>query len=150
LSSEKPSSSEEEFRRLAVELRLLETTAETLQARINMVNAVLTDLNYANMTLEGVEKEDENAELLVPIGGGSYIKAKLQEKDKVLVGMGAGITIEKTLAQAKETVQNRISQLEKTRTALQQQFTQVVERIREDRARLEEITAKLSQRRTSQ
>lgn len=150
MSSEKPSSSEEEFRRLAVELRLLETTAETLQARINMVNAVLTDLNYANMTLEGVEKEDENAELLVPIGGGSYIKAKLQEKDKVLVGMGAGITIEKTLAQAKETVQNRISQLEKTRTALQQQFTQVVERIREDRARLEEITAKLSQRRTSQ
>jgi len=149
LSNEKMSD-EEEFRKLAVELRILETTAETLQARINMVNAVLTDLNYANMTLEGLEKESENADLFVPIGGGSYIKAKLQEKDKVLVGMGAGVTVEKTLTQAKETVKNRIDQLEKTRTALQQQFAQVIERIREDRSKLEEISAKLSQRRTQQ
>ncbi len=150
MSSEKLSSEEEEFRKLAVELRILETTAETLQARINMVNAILTDLNYANMTLEGLEKEDENADLFVPIGGGSYIKARLQEKDRVLVGMGAGVTVERTLSQARETVKNRIDQLEKTRTALQQQFVQVVERIREDRGRLEEISAKLSQRRTQQ
>jgi len=150
LSNEKPPSEEEEFRRLAVELRILESTAETIQARINMVNTVLTDLNYANMTLESIEKEEENADLLVPVGGGSYVKAKLQEKNTVLVGMGAGVTVEKTLAQAKETVQNRISQLEKTRASLQQQFTQIIEKIREDRAQLEEISAKLSQRRTSQ
>jgi len=150
LSNEKPPSGEEEFRRLAVELRILESTAETIQARINMVNTVLTDLNYANMTLESIEKEEENADLLVPVGGGSYVKAKLQEKNTVLVGMGAGVTVEKTLAQAKETVQNRISQLEKTRASLQQQFTQIIEKIREDKARLEEISAKLSQRRTPQ
>jgi len=150
LSNKKPPSEEEEFRRLAVELRILESTAETIQARINMVNTVLTDLNYANMTLESIEKEEENADLLVPVGGGSYVKAKLQEKNTVLVGMGAGVTVEKTLAQAKETVQNRISQLEKTRASLQQQFTQIIEKIREDRARLEEISAKLSQRRTPQ
>ncbi|HDI07885.1 MAG TPA: prefoldin subunit alpha [Candidatus Bathyarchaeota archaeon] len=150
MSNEKPPSEEEEFRRLAVELRILESTAETIQARINMVNTVLTDLNYANMTLESIEKEEENADLLVPVGGGSYVKAKLQEKNTVLVGMGAGVTVEKTLAQAKETVQNRISQLEKTRASLQQQFTQIIEKIREDKARLEEISAKLSQRRTPQ
>lgn len=150
MSNEKPPSKEEELRRLAVELRILESTAETIQARINMVNTVLTDLNYANMTLENLEKEEKDTNLLVPIGGGSYIKAKLQEKDTVLVGMGAGVTVEKTLAQAKETVQNRISQLEKTRTALHQQFTQVINRIREDRAKLEEISAKLTQRRTPQ
>jgi len=150
LSNKKPPSEEEEFRRLAVELRILESTAETIQARINMVNTVLTDLNYANMTLESIEKEEENADLLVPVGGGSYVKAKLQEKNTVLVGMGAGVTVEKTLAQAKETVQNRISQLEKTRASLQQQFTQIIEKIREDKARLEEISAKLSQRRTPQ
>ena len=150
MSNKKPPSEEEEFRRLAVELRILESTAETIQARINMVNTVLTDLNYANMTLESIEKEEENADLLVPVGGGSYVKAKLQEKNTVLVGMGAGVTVEKTLAQAKETVQNRISQLEKTRASLQQQFTQIIEKIREDKARLEEISAKLSQRRTPQ
>ena len=95
------SKTEEEFRRLSVELRLLEQTAEAIQSRINMVNAVLTDLNYANMTLDSLEKEKENAEILVPVGGSSYIKAKLDNPDKLIVGMGAGVSVEKTQAVAK-------------------------------------------------
>jgi prefoldin subunit 5 len=37
-----------------------------------MVNAAITDLTYANATLDGIEKEKENVEMLVPIGGSSY------------------------------------------------------------------------------
>ena len=50
-----------------MEMRYLEQTAETLQQRMSMLNAAITDLSYANMTLEGVEKEKENAEMLVPL-----------------------------------------------------------------------------------
>ncbi len=79
------SSQEEELRRLSVEMRYLEQTAETLQQRISMINAALTDLTYANLTLEGIEQEKENAEMLVPIGGSSYVKVKLANPDKVIV-----------------------------------------------------------------
>jgi prefoldin alpha subunit len=50
-----------------------------------MINAALTDLTYANLTLEGIEQEKENAEMLVPIGGSSYVKVKLANPDKVIV-----------------------------------------------------------------
>jgi prefoldin alpha subunit len=136
---------QETFRRLAVELRILEGTAETLQARLNLMSAALSELTYARMTLEGVEKEQPDASLFVPIGGGSYVKAKLESTDKVIVGMGAGVSIEKTLVEAKTVVQNRIGELEKTRVSLQQQLVQVVGRIQEDRAKLEDLTARLSQ-----
>ena len=53
---------EEELRRLSMEMRYLEQTADALQQRISMVNAALTDINYANMTLDGMEKEKENSE----------------------------------------------------------------------------------------
>ncbi|MEM2561953.1 MAG: prefoldin subunit alpha [Candidatus Bathyarchaeia archaeon] len=76
---------EEEIRRLSVEIRFLEETAEAIQSRIRMLNAAISDLTYASMTLEGLEKEGENAELLVPIGGNSYIKARLLSEDKVTV-----------------------------------------------------------------
>jgi prefoldin alpha subunit len=92
---------EEELRRLSVEMRYLEQTAETLQQRMGMINAALTDLTYANTTLDGIETEKENAELLVPIGGSSYMKVKLASPDKVIVGLGAGISVEKTLTEAK-------------------------------------------------
>lgn len=139
------SSDQEVFRRLAVELRILEGTADTLQARLNLVNAALTELTYARITLEGVEEEKPDASLFVPIGGGSYIKAKLESADKVIVGMGAGVSIERTITEAKQTVQNRISELEKTRVSLQQQLVQVVGKIQEDRDQLQELSTKLSQ-----
>jgi len=134
---------EEELRRLSVEMRILEQTAEALQSRISMVNAVITDLTYANMTLEGLEKQKENAELLVPIGGNSYIKARLENPDKVTVGIGAGVSVEKTLQEAKEIIRKRLDDLEKSRASLQQQFSQVIDRINEDRERFEELAAQL-------
>ena len=132
-----PDKSEEELRRLSVEMRYLEQTAETLQQRISMVNAAISDLTYANMTLDGIEKEKENTELLVPIGGSAYVKAKLADTNTVIVGMGAGVSIEKTLAEAKVTLKQRLDELEKTMNAAQQQFSQVAERINTGRGRLE-------------
>jgi len=137
------SKSEEELRRLSVELRFLEQTAEAIQSRINIVNAMMTDLTVANMALEGIEKEKENSELLVPIGGSSYIKARLENPDKVIVGMGAGVSVEKTLQEAKEIIKKRLESVEKTRISLQQQLAQVVERISEDREKFEELAAEL-------
>lgn len=134
---------EEELRRLSVEMRILEQTAEALQARINMVNAVITDLTYANMTLEGLENQKENTELLIPIGGNSYIKARLETPDKVTVGIGAGVSVEKTLQEAKEIIRKRLEDMEKSRASLQQQFSQVIDRINEDRERFEELAAAL-------
>ncbi len=136
---------EETLRQLVVELRLLEGTANTLQSRLNFVNAILTELNYAKMTLEGLEKEKKNVPLLVPIGGGSYIRAKLGSAEKVIVGMGAGVSVEKSMSEAKETVGTRISQLAKTRGSLQQQFTQVAQKIEEDRARFQELSERLGE-----
>ncbi len=120
-------------------MRYLEQTAETLQQRISMVNAAISDLTFANMTLDGIEKEKENAELLVPIGGNAYVKAKLADTNTVIVGMGAGVSVEKTLAEAKVTLKERLDELEKTMNAAQQQFSQVAERINSGRSRLETL-----------
>jgi prefoldin alpha subunit len=144
----KMSKEEEELRKLSVEMRFLEQTAETLQQRISMMNAAMTDLTYANMTLEDVEKEKEDAELLVPIGGSAYVKAKLANPDKVVVGLGAGVSVEKTLQEAKTIVKERLDELEKAMASAQQQFAQVADRINADRNRLESLLAKVREGKT--
>ena len=131
--------SEEELRRLSMEMRYLEQTAEALQQRISMVNAAITDITYANMTLDGIQAEKENAELFVPIGGSSYVKVKLADSNKIIIGLGSGVSIEKTLLEAKATLKERLDELEKTMNSAQQQFTQVAERINSGRSRLENL-----------
>jgi len=139
-------SEEEALRRLAVELQVLEGTAEALQSRINLVNAALTELMVANATLEGLEKEGKGAPLFVPIGGGSYVKASLESVDTVIVGIGAGVAVERTIKEARENLENRVAELEKTRDTLRQQLIQVVERIRDSRSKFQELSAGMSER----
>jgi prefoldin alpha subunit len=133
------SKDEEELRKLSIEMRYLEQTADTLQQRIGMMNAAITDLTYASMTLEGIEQEKENAEMLVPIGGSSYVKVQLKDSDKVIVGIGAGVSMEKTVTEAKAVFKERLEELQKTMGSAQQQFAQVADRINSGRNRLETL-----------
>ena len=137
---------EEEFRKIATEVRLLESTAQAIQSRINFVNAALTELNLAKMNLEGLEKEKIETSLLVPIGGGSYVKAKLESIENVVVGIGAGVAVEKTFNEAKNILSKRIEELEKLYGRLQQQLSQIAQKIQEDRAKLEEISKRIARR----
>lgn len=54
-----------------------------------------------------METAEIGNEMLVPIGSGSFIHAKLASKEKVVLNVGAGITIEKTPAEAKESLKAR-------------------------------------------
>ena len=137
------SSDEEVFRRLVLESRYLEEAVNELQSRINMINGALAELRVSSMTLDGLEKERKGAQLFVPIGGGSYVKAKLETKDSVVVGIGADVAVERTVKEAKVELEARIAELEKSREALGQQFNQVVGRLQENRGKIEEVSAKL-------
>jgi prefoldin alpha subunit len=126
-------------------MRYLEQTATALQQRISMVNATLTDLAYANATLDGLEKEKENAEMIVPIGGSSYVQVKLVNPDKVIVGLGAGVSVEKTVTDAKTTLKERLGELEKALQSAQTQFNQVAERMNAGQKRMESLLANVRQ-----
>jgi prefoldin alpha subunit len=128
---------------LVLESRYLEETANELQSRISMTNAAIHELRVSNMTLDGLEKEKKGAQLFVPIGGGSYVKAKLETTENIVVGIGADVAVERTLKETKVELEARIAELEKTREALGQQLNQVVGRMQENRATMEEVSAKL-------
>ena len=108
-----------------------------------MTNAALNEMKVSSITLEGLEKEKKGAQLFVPVGGGSYVKAKLETKDTVVMGIGADVAIERSLKEAKVELEARIGELEKTRETMEKQFDQVVERIQQNRAQMEKISNKL-------
>lgn len=138
---------EETFRRLLTELRLLEGTAEALQNRISLVNAAATELAFASATVDGLEGERKGAALLVPIGGGSFIKAQVATTETLIVGMGAGVSVEKSRVESKQILEKRIGELRNSMNTLQQQLNQVLERIRTNREQLDEVSIRLSSKR---
>ncbi len=138
----KPESLTEEERRiqgLTVEFRMLEGVAGELRARIGAIDAVIRELTLTKTTLENMEKLEVGDEILVPIGGGSFMRAKLVDREKVVIGVGAGVTVEKTLKEAMDLVDSRVAELGKARSNIERQLTQVLERMEYIRGELQKF-----------
>lgn len=130
------SADEKELENVGAEMQYLEQTAEALGQRMQMLTAARSDLLYAKATVEGLEKEKENVEMLVPIGGSTYLKVKLAYL-KLIVTLGAGVSVEKTLAETKESLQQRMDEIEKNIQVGQQQYAEVAKRIEQVRNRFQ-------------
>ena len=114
-----------------------------LQSRLSMINSAISEMRLSNVTLDGLENQKKGTQLFVPVGGGSYVKAKLETSKQVIVGIGADVAVEKNLKDAKAEVETRLASMEKTREALGQQLNQVVARLQQNNAKMEEISAQL-------
>ena len=130
---------DEEIRRLLVELRLLEGTARTLQARLEVVDTALSEILIANSTLEGIKNKPKGTEALVPVGAGSFIQVELADSEKIVMGVGAGVSVEKSVNDSIESLKSRQNDLEKLRMSLQEQLAQVASRIEDERRRLNDL-----------
>ena len=135
-------SDDEKLRQGLVQLRVYEGSARALQSRLDILNAAMNEFAMASVTLEGVQSQKPDAEALIPVGGGSFVRGKLADVSKIVMGVGAGVAIEKPIQDSISEIKGRVSDLEKARTALQEQLTQTLFRIEEERERLGEIVKK--------
>jgi prefoldin alpha subunit len=98
---------EEEIRRLLAAYQQYQAQAEAIARQLGLTQLTAEGLDRALRAVEAMETAEEGTEMLVPIGSGSFIHAKLASKEKVVLNVGAGINIEKAPAEAKESLKAR-------------------------------------------
>jgi prefoldin alpha subunit len=139
VASEKVPADDEDFQKSLVQLRVYEGSARALQARLEIVNAALNEFSLASTTLEGVKTQKTDEDALIPVGGGSYVRVKLSDISKIVMGVGAGVAVEKPIEDSVNEFKERITDLDKARTSLQEQLSQALFRIEEGREKLGEL-----------
>lgn len=132
-------SEEEIVRQLATEIRILEGSINALQARLEVVNAAIGEVTVAHATLDGLKNLQDGDPVLVPVGAGSYIRMAVADSKKLVMGIGANAAMEKNVEGSIEELKNRLQDLEKARTAIQQQLDQTLGRYQQDRQAIEEL-----------
>ena len=98
---------EEEIRRLLATYQQYQAQAEGIMRQINLTQLTAEGLDRALGAVDELHKAEVGQEILVPIGSGSFIHGKLASKEKVVLNVGAGVSIEKTAAEAKEILSIR-------------------------------------------
>src|SRR3990172_8423157 len=99
---------EDLVRQLAAEIRILEGSASALQSRLDIVRAAINEITLAHATLDGLAKMQEGDDTLVPVGAGSYIRMKIADSKKLVMGVGAGAAIEKDVESSVEELKGRL------------------------------------------
>ena len=119
-------SREEQMRKLAMELQMMQGSAETLQQRLQILQSAISDLRVAAASLEALKESEEGAPILVPTGGGAFVNANLGDLSKVIVGIGADVSIEMDLEEAEKNVSGRLEEVEKANLSVGQQLEQIL------------------------
>lgn len=121
---------------LRAEYGALAQLLEDVRRRVELLNTTLAELAAAKSALEEIGSLSEGEELLVPVGAGVFVRARLASKDKVLVTLGANVMVEKTLEDTRKYLEERE---QKVRDALQKSvadYQALVGRLREIEQRL--------------
>ncbi|MDF0590919.1 prefoldin subunit alpha [Candidatus Methanocrinis natronophilus] len=129
--------SEEEVRRLLMVYQQHQAEADAIVRQLGLFQLSLEGCEKAIKAVEAMETAEEGQEMLVPIGQDSFIHAKLASKERVVVGVGAGASIEKSTEDAKSTLNARKAQLLEASGKL----SQTLAKIEEEMGKIQSIAA---------
>lgn len=111
----------------------------TLDAQLQYLQAAVADFYKAKLTVEQLSKTTENHEILIPIGGGSYLSGILKDNAKVLVDIGAGLVTERSNEDAVKKIQQRITALQEN----QQKLVTLAQKIEQEATELSQKTQRM-------
>jgi prefoldin alpha subunit len=114
---------EQEIRQALATLDMYKAQAESLAEQQQIVSFSLEEYSRARETLGKWKDAAEGAELLVPVGGNSFVHAKVANNQKALVGIGSGVTVERSLDEAIKTLETRINELAEASKKLTESLT---------------------------
>ena len=103
--------------------------AEAIGQQMNMLKLTLKDLETALATITALIDEPAGKETLVPIGFGSFVNATLTSTDKVVIGIGAGVSVEKKTEDAKVFLEKRKEELTKYFEQMNNAFAKLAEQM---------------------
>ncbi|MFQ5911463.1 MAG: prefoldin subunit alpha, partial [Thermoplasmata archaeon] len=104
----------------------------------------------AQETLQRYKESGDDAEMLVPVGGSSFLYAKVSSSDKALVGIGSNIVLEDDMDVAVERLQRRIDYLTTAAEEVSQLLQQTNDRIQTLTRQVQDEYAKLRTQRPAQ
>jgi prefoldin alpha subunit len=129
---------------LAKYMALIEQYKEqmnSIEMQSQYLQAAIADYNKARLTLEQLSNTDTGTEMLLPIGGSTYIDAAVKNTSKVLYDIGGGIVTEKTTQDAIKKIDKRIESLQKTQEKLITTMQQLQSETTEVYAKAQKILA---------
>lgn len=120
---------EKELQEKLITYRLIEARIESLLKQREILIKTLMELEN---TIEGIEElEKKSEDLLFSIGSQTYMPARIIEKNKLIVEIGANVALEKSLEDGKKILEKRREEIEKSVESIETAINQLSSKLKE-------------------
>lgn len=135
---------EKELQQSLATLELYRAQLQSLAEQQQLVQMSIEENARAKETLSSFKTAPVDSELLVPVGGSSFVFAKVGSNSKAIVSIGSGVSLEKPIDDAAKMIETRINELVDTftklgerRSAIESQSSQLSQQLQQEYQRIQ-------------
>ncbi|HXY12788.1 MAG TPA: prefoldin subunit alpha [Thermoplasmata archaeon] len=139
MSADRTVVTEQEVQEDLLRLEAYRNQLNSLVQQHQILSASRQDHIRARESLEGIDRAPPSAELLLPLGGETFVRGSVDRGAPVLVGVGSGIVVEMERPKVVELVAQRTTRIEQALRDLEGQMTALDDRIQVLSQRLDSI-----------
>ena len=135
---------EKELQQSLATLELYRAQLQSLAEQQQLVQMSLEENARAKETLSNFKSAPIDSEILVPVGGNSFVFAKIGSNSKAIVSVGSRVSLEKPIEDAMKMIETRINELVETftklgerRSAIEAQSSQLSQQLQQEYQRMQ-------------
>jgi len=121
----------EDIKEKYMEYQMLVQQFQQLQQNISALEKHIVDLRTLDDNLDSIKQTKLDHEALVPLGGGIFLKSVLKDNKNVIMGVGANVMVDKSVDDAKLSVNKQLAEVNNVIEQLQEEIVNVTSRIQE-------------------
>lgn len=136
LESDNAKSKEDQLKEMYMQFQQLQQQIEKISEHMEALSEKNNELNVAIAGLIQLGETSINTEILAPIADGIFLQGELKDNKKLIVNVGAGVAVEKTIPEASRLLEEQrasllsnFKQAEKILQELQKQAMQIYEAV---------------------
>lgn len=120
---------QKELQQKMLEYQILEENFKQLNQRRELFTMKLMEIEQTDQAIQELEKSKES-DVLLPIGSSVFLPGRVSGKEKLVVGIGADIALEKDASEVKEILGKRRKTLENGLENVQQNMLQIANQMK--------------------
>jgi len=132
--------SEEQTQQLLYQMQMLEGYFSELSQKETSIVSIIREATSAIQSLKIID-DKADAETLVPLGLGTFIKTKTVPNEKLILNIGAGIAVEKDKDSAINFLELRLKEMQAALQETSNQKQQIAASLEQGKQQMEQFMA---------
>jgi len=124
----------------SLQLMLLDQELRKIEEQYKFIDQNIANIELTKINLDEVKNLKEEKDILASLAEGIFIKAKAEKGDKVLINVGKGVVLEKSIDEAKQILNAKIDELSMLKTILSSEAQKLLNEIKSIEEEVRELT----------